>query len=62
MKPIWSLQGPKQEPNKHEGTSNEILGTVNLKLLHLEDMGSNELVAVKTALRKSANHFMNVTG
>ena len=25
-------------------------------------MGSIELVAVKTALRKSANHFKNVTG
>ena len=62
MKPIWSLQGPKHEPNNHKGTSNEILGTVNLKLLHLEDMGSIELVAVKTALRKSANHFKNVTG
>ena len=40
MKPIWRLQGPKHEPNNHEGTSNEILGTVNLKLLHLEDIGS----------------------
>ena len=62
MKPIWSQEGSKQEPSEHNDTNNEILGTVNLKLLHLEDMGSIELVTVKTALRKSANHFKNVTG
>ena len=44
MKPIWSQEGSKQEPSEHEDTNNEILGTVNLKLPHLEDVGSTELV------------------
>ena len=62
MKPIWNLEKSKQEPSELEDTKNEFLGSVNLKLLHLKGVDSTELISVKSTLRKSANHFKNVTG
>ena len=62
MKPIWNLENSKQEPSELEDTKNEFIGSVHLKLLHLEGVDNTELIAVKSALRKSATYFRNVTG
>ena len=38
------------------------MGSVHLKILHLEVVDKTELIAVKSALKKSATHFRDVTG
>ena len=47
MKPIWDLENQKQELNVLEEPKKEYIGSVQLKLLHLEGVD-------KTALKKSA--------
>ena len=59
---IWDLENPKQESSELEETKKEFIGSVHLKLLHLEGVDNTELIAVKSALRKSATHFRNFTG
>ena len=61
MKPIWDLENPKQESSELEETKKEFIGSVHLKLLHLEGVDNTELIAVKSTLRQSATPFQNVT-
>ena len=62
MKPIWDLKNNKQELNEYKESKGEYMGSLYLKILHLEGADQTELIAVKSALKKSARCFRDVTG